>query len=179
MATNKDRVNLSIVLFSLTAFLLSACSNASYKACQSPKDLMKKTITAINDNNTDEYTSLIDFDAALKLAESAEKKDTNYRKMVNMLKYHKYEVTETCSMGYYMLTRTLEKIYKLDKWHFVLKGYELNTTEKISGYLIGKYTMRLENDNKTKWSLVIYLTKHNNCYFITEPIESNYLRKGW
>ena len=179
MTAGKRRINVGILIFSLTAFLLSACSNASNKTCSSAKGLMKKTINAINDNNTDEYASLVDFDVTLKLAESAEKKDTNYRAVINMLKYHKDEAVETCAMGYYMLIGALEKIYKLDKWHFVLKGYKLNSTEKVSGFLIEKYTMKLENENKSKWSLIIYLTKHNNCYFITEPIESSYLSKGW
>jgi len=179
ISKNKKYRNTNVFLFGLTAFLLLSCLNASNQDCQTAKDLMEKSIDGINNKNTKGYISLFDFDSVLEIWENAAKEDDDYKEFVNMLKNDKDRIVKMYSMSYNMVIGTLERIHKLDEWHFKLKEFELDTTEREPNYLIERYIMKLEDDKNNHWSMKINVSKYNDCYFLTEPIEPNYLSKGW
>ncbi|PLB19839.1 type 1 periplasmic-binding domain-containing protein [Mariniflexile rhizosphaerae] len=141
---------------------------------------MENSVEAINNKNTEEYISLIEFDSVLKVWKGAGKKDNGYNDMADLLTNNKPQVIKMYSISYNMLIGTLEKIHKLDKWHFELKNFEMESIEEVSSYFFReKYIMKLEDDKNNQWTLRVNLTRFNDCYYITEPLELNYLSKGW
>lgn len=181
ISKNKKYRKSNILLIGLTAFLLLSCLNASNPVCQSAKELMEKSVDAINNKNTKGYISLIYFDSVLAIWENAARIDDDYKEMASTLKNDQDKVIKSYSRSYNMLIGTLERIHNLDEWHFEIKEFELDTTEYEPGYLVENYIMKLEDNrnNHNQWSLRIYLAKYEDCYYITEPIDPCNLKKGW
>lgn len=176
---SKKRGGINVLIFILTSYIFLACSNVPNQTCKTAKDLMESSIEAINNKNTKGYISLFDFESILRIWESAAKKEDGYKEYVSMLKNDNDRIVKMYSMSYNILIGTLEKVHKLDEWHFELKDFVLDNTNQEPDYLIERYIMKLEDDKNNRWSMKINISKYNDCSFITEPLDVNYLSKGW
>ncbi|NOU62318.1 hypothetical protein [Marinifilum caeruleilacunae] len=175
----KTREYIYVFIISLIVLLLFACTNTSSQTCHTAKELMEKSIEAINNKSSKAYVSLVDFDSVIGILENAAKKDLSYKEDVEMFKSNRNILIKGYSSSYNMLIGSLTRVYKLESWHFELEKYELESTEQEPGFTTENYIMKLKDENNNKWTMRIYIAKYNGCYYITEPIEANYLSKGW
>lgn len=161
------------------AFLFLSCTNFTNIGCKTAKDLMKSSIEAINNENKEEYISLIDVDIISEIFEKSYTDKPDYKEIAEMMKNDKAGFIEMYSVGYNIFIGTLKKIHKIDNIGFELIDFTLEKTEKESGHINERYVMKLKDSNNDKWSLKIYLSKYNECYYITLPVDVNFLKEGW
>ncbi|AXP80077.1 hypothetical protein CJ739_984 [Mariniflexile rhizosphaerae] len=126
-----------------------------------------------------EYISLIESNIVLEILKNSSEENPEHKELVEVLKNDKEEFIKMYSIGYNVFIRTLKRIYKLNRIDFKLIDFKLEKTEEESGYIIDRYVVRLEDYKNDHWSMKINLSKYNNCYYIMEPINVNYLSKGW
>jgi len=179
--SKQNNIHNHLLGYLFLSFCLSiiSCKGTKNQKCFTAEDLLTKTISSINKKNTESYMSLIDFDTLLLIWEQAYRKDSSYQDIINLVKYDRKEIVKMYSMGYNIFISTLERMDSVDEWGFKLNEFSKISEEQEPNYLIEKYNLKLLDKNYSKWSLKIYLSKYNECYYITEPIESNYLTEGW
>lgn len=159
-------------LFILLGIVLSfSCNAPSSNDCNTAKEMVEKSITAINDRNSKGYVDLIDFDIILEIWKQESEYDSSYQEIVETLQNEKELSINSYSRSYNMLIGTIEKIHKLENWKFTIIESELIETEGGSISTIEKFKVKLKDSFDRKWAIDIYLTKFNDCYYITEPVD--------
>lgn len=150
-------------------------------SCQSnltnEKELMQNTIHAINQRNTKAYTSLFDFDQIRNFWMEINESNDMSSSLSTIIQSDIGEIEKWYSTSYNMVILKIEKIYNLKNYNFSLEEYELIELQKEPKHVRLKFRTLLKDHNGDKWNLDLYITHYKNNYFLSEPIEMNYIQK--
>lgn len=163
------------ILIGLILILSFGCSTSS--TCKTQKDIIIETIDAINKRNTKYYIALFDFDKISKIWQEASEIDQDYKEFLTAFQNENEKIIKAYSSSYNMVIGKIEKIYNIKNYHFDIVDYKLLESQKETNYSSEKFRVRLTDNNNNYWNLDIYISKYEDCYLLTEPIEMNYLEK--
>ncbi len=167
----------SKTLIGLLFIFSFGCSINKSSTCKTEKDVITETIDAINKRDTKNYISLFNFDQILKMWEDKSKIEQDNKEILDAFQDENPEIIKAYSMSYNMVIGKIEKIYNIKNYHFDIVDYKLLESQKDANYSNEKFRVKLKDNYNNKWKLDVYISRLNDCYLLTEPIEMNNLEK--
>ena len=167
-----------MIFIGMILMFTTSCKTPKNTYCEKVDSIINKTITLINNRNSENYIESIDFDTIEKIWIKECEMDSTKIEILEFIKNREGRI-QSFSMSYNTMITTIEKIHKLKDWKLHLESYKYIDTENLFNFKILRYNLKLKDNYGNKWKMDFHITEHKDCYYITEPIEVNYFTKEW
>jgi hypothetical protein len=159
----------------IAVFLLALIFNTVISQTESKFKTIEKgiraTLSCIEKQDTNCYTSIISFKTMMTLLESKVQKDSSLKEMYNALSDDPKLFDRMFNQNFLLLNRQIRKKLKAEEWKIKFKDYKIENLEKDtdSDHITIKVNILINDQNSY---LRLYLTKHKGKYYIIEPVET-------
>ena len=164
-----------VTILLITIFLSNFCvAQNEFGECHDMDYLVQKTIDAINSKDPDAYFDLVNREALTDFFKKEAERDSSNTDLFLMSQNDEL-VSDIFKSSFNNLLERIIREFPEEQWNFELDTYRSSYVEETTHETHSTLSVRLIDQNKNRWGVMIYSTEYFDCHYIFEPIESYFM----